>query len=462
MTIIKSISGIRGTIGGKPEENLTPIDAVKYAASYGTFLKKKYPDKVIKVVIGRDARISGKMIQNLVQNTLIGMGINCIDLGLSTTPTVEIAVTKEKALGGIVLTASHNPRNWNALKFLNKDGEFLSASDGDEILLITEKNDFDFSKIDNLGDIKLNSSYMDYHVKEVLNLMYTNIKAIQKSNFTVVIDCVNSTGGIILPKLLEKLGVNYIPLYCEPTGEFSHNPEPLEENLTDLSRAVISNKADLGIVVDPDVDRLAFIDENGKMFGEEYTLVACADYILSKNPGNTVSNLSSTLALSEVTKKQGGEYFASAVGEVHVVELMKKTNAIIGGEGNGGIILPELHYGRDAIVGIALFLSLLAEKKVSVSRLKKTYPQYYSSKNKITLNPNINLDKLLLKISEKYKNDNPITIDGVKINFTNSWVHMRKSNTEPIIRIYTEAPLKDDAKKLADKFILELKNLLGS
>ena len=462
MTIIKSISGIRGTIGGKPEENLTPIDAVKYAASYGTFLKKKYPDKVIKVVIGRDARISGKMIQNLVQNTLIGMGINCIDLGLSTTPTVEIAVTKEKALGGIVLTASHNPKNWNALKLLNKDGEFLSASDGDEILLIAEKNTFDFSEVDNLGDIKLNSSYIDYHVKEVLNLMYTNTKAIQKSNFTVVIDCVNSTGGIIIPKLLEKLGVNYIPIYCEPTGEFPHNPEPLEENLTDLSKAVISNKADLGIVVDPDVDRLAFIDENGKMFGEEYTLVACADYILSKNPGNTVSNLSSTLALSKVTNAHGGEYFASAVGEVNVVELMKKKNAVIGGEGNGGVILPELHYGRDAIVGIALFLSLLAEKNISVSSLKDSYPEYHLSKNKITLEGNMDIDGVLSKIIKKYEKNNPITIDGVKIDFENSWVHLRKSNTEPIIRIYTEAPLKDDAEKLAEKFILELKNLFGS
>jgi len=462
MTIIKSISGIRGTIGGKPEENLTPIDAVKYAASYGTFLKKKYPDKVIKVVIGRDARISGKMIQNLVQNTLIGMGINCIDLGLSTTPTVEIAVTKEKALGGIVLTASHNPKNWNALKLLNKDGEFLSASDGDEILLIAEKNTFDFSEVDNLGDIKLNSSYIDYHVKEVLNLMYTNIKAIQKSNFTVVLDGVNSTGGIIIPKLLEKLGVNYIPLYCEPNGEFPHNPEPLEENLTDLSKAVISNKADLGIVVDPDVDRLAFIDENGKMFGEEYTLVACADYILSKNPGNTVSNLSSTLALSKVTNAHGGEYFASAVGEVNVVELMKKKNAVIGGEGNGGVILPELHYGRDAIVGIALFLSLLAEKNISVSSLKDSYPEYHLSKNKITLEGNMDIDGVLSKIIKKYEKNNPITIDGVKIDFENSWVHLRKSNTEPIIRIYTEAPLKDDAEKLAEKFILELKNLFGS
>ena len=324
MTIIKSISGIRGTIGGHPGENLTPIDTVKYAASYGTFLKKKYPNKIIKVVIGRDARISGNMIQNLVQNTLIGMGINCIDLGLSTTPTIEIAVTKENALGGIIITASHNPKNWNALKLLNNQGEFLSASDGDKILLIAKKNDFNFSEVNNLGSINLNSSYIDYHINEVLNLKYTNTEAIKKSNFTIVLDGVNSTGGIIIPKLLEKLGVKCIPIFCEPTGEFPHNPEPLEEHLTELSKSVISNKASLGIVVDPDVDRLAFIDENGEMFGEEYTLVACADYILSKKIGNTVSNLSSTLALSEVTEKYGGKYFASAVGEVNVVELMKK------------------------------------------------------------------------------------------------------------------------------------------
>ena len=460
MTIIKSISGIRGTIGGHPGENLTPIDTVKYAASYGTFLKKKYPNKIIKVVIGRDARISGNMIQNLVQNTLIGMGINCIDLGLSTTPTIEIAVTKENALGGIIITASHNPKNWNALKLLNNHGEFLSASDGDKILLIAKKNDFNFSEVNNLGSINLNSSYIDYHINEVLNLKYTNTEAIKKSNFTIVLDGVNSTGGIIIPKLLEKLGVKCIPIFCEPTGEFPHNPEPLEEYLTELSKSVISNKASLGIVVDPDVDRLAFIDENGEMFGEEYTLVACADYILSKKIGNTVSNLSSTLALSEVTEKYGGKYFASAVGEVNVVELMKKNNAIIGGEGNGGVILPELHYGRDAILGIALFLSLLAEKKISVSMLKKTYPQYFSSKNKITLKPDMDVDNILLKITKKYNNENPIIIDGVKINFDDSWVHLRKSNTEPIIRIYTEAKTKEKANRLAQNFIKELKQLI--
>lgn len=460
MTIIKSISGIRGTIGGKPDENLTPIDAVKYAASFGTFLKKQSPNSVIKVVIGRDARISGNMIQNLVQSTLIGMGINCIDLGLSTTPTVEIAVKKELAQGGIVLTASHNPLNWNALKLLNKDGEFLNDSDGKKILSIAKKNDFIFSKVEELGSVKSDSSYFDYHIQKVLDLQYTNNKAIKDSNFSVVVDGVNSTGGIIIPLILEKLNVKYTLLYCDPNGQFPHNPEPLEENLKELSKAVISNKADMGIAVDPDVDRLAFIDENGEMFGEEYTLVACADYILSKKEGNSVSNLSSTLALSKITEKYGGEYFASAVGEVNVVRLMKLKNAIIGGEGNGGVILPELHYGRDAIVGIALFLSLLAEKKISVSELKKTYPQYYFSKNKMTIDAKIDVDKLLCQISKKYSDLNPLTIDGVKINFENSWVHLRKSNTEPIIRIYSEAVSKNIANKLSEKFIEELKSLI--
>ena len=460
MTIIKSISGIRGTIGGKPDENLTPIDAVKYAASFGTFLKKQSPNSVIKVVIGRDARISGNMIQNLVQSTLIGMGINCIDLGLSTTPTVEIAVKKELAQGGIVLTASHNPLNWNALKLLNKDGEFLNDIDGKKILSIAKKNDFIFSKVEELGSVKSDSSYFDYHIQKVLDLQYTNNKAIKDSNFSVVVDGVNSTGGIIIPLILEKLNVKYTLLYCDPNGQFPHNPEPLEENLKELSKAVISNKADMGIAVDPDVDRLAFIDENGEMFGEEYTLVACADYILSKKEGNSVSNLSSTLALSKITEKYGGEYFASAVGEVNVVRLMKLKNAIIGGEGNGGVILPELHYGRDAIVGIALFLSLLAEKKISVSELKKTYPQYYFSKNKMTIDAKIDVDKLLCQISKKYSDLNPLTIDGVKINFENSWVHLRKSNTEPIIRIYSEAVSKNIANKLSEKFIEELKSLI--
>tara|TARA_B100000965_G_scaffold319943_1_gene280900 strand:- start:89 stop:1471 length:1383 start_codon:yes stop_codon:yes gene_type:complete len=460
MTIIKSISGIRGTIGGKQNENLTPIDAVKYAASFGVYLKNKYPDKKIKIVIGRDARISGKMIQGLVQNTLIALGIDCLDIGLSSTPTVELAVQNENAFGGIIITASHNPKNWNALKLLNNRGEFISSYDGDKILSIADSNNFNFSTIDDLGSIKLNSSYINYHIEKVLNLHYTNIDEIKKSNFKVVFDGVSSSGGIIIPELLNKLGVNCIPIYCDPTGEFPHNPEPLAENLTDLSRAVISNNADLGIAVDPDVDRLAFVDENGKMFGEEYTLVACADYILSKKTGNTVSNLSSSLALSKITQKYSGKYFFSAVGEVNVVDLMKKTNAIIGGEGNGGVILPELHYGRDAIVGVALFLSLLAERKLKVSELKNSYPQYYSIKDKISLKPNMNIDNMLSKIESKYKDQNPITIDGIKINFDNSWVHLRKSNTEPIIRIYSEATSLKKANDISKKFIGELEKLI--
>ena len=460
MTIIKSISGIRGTIGGKQNENLTPIDAVKYAASFGVYLKNKYPDKKIKIVIGRDARISGKMIQGLVQNTLIALGIDCLDIGLSTTPTVELAVQNENAFGGIVITASHNPKNWNALKLLNNRGEFINSYDGDKILSLADSNNFNFSSIDDLGSIKLNSSYINYHIEKVLNLNYTNINEIKKSNFKVVFDGVNSSGGIIIPELLNKLGVDCIPIYCDPTGEFPHNPEPLAENLTDLSRAVISNNADLGIAVDPDVDRLAFVDENGKMFGEEYTLVACADYILSKKTGNTVSNLSSSLALSKITQKYSGKYFFSAVGEVNVVDLMKKTNAIIGGEGNGGVILPELHYGRDAIVGVALFLSLLAERKLKVSELKNSYPQYYSIKDKISLKSNMDIDNMLSEIETKYKDQNPITIDGIKINFDNSWIHLRKSNTEPIIRIYSEATSLKKANDIAKKFIGELKKLI--
>ena len=460
MTIIKSISGIRGTIGGKQNENLTPIDAVKYAASFGVYLKNKYPDKKIKIVIGRDARISGKMIQGLVQNTLIALGIDCLDIGLSTTPTVELAVQNENAFGGIVITASHNPKNWNALKLLNNRGEFINSYDGDKVLSLADSNNFNFSSIDDLGSIKLNSSYINYHIEKVLNLNYTNINEIKKSNFKVVFDGVNSSGGIIIPELLNKLGVDCIPIYCDPTGEFPHNPEPLAENLTDLSRAVISNNADLGIAVDPDVDRLAFVDENGKMFGEEYTLVACADYILSKKTGNTVSNLSSSLALSKITQKYSGKYFFSAVGEVNVVDLMKKTNAIIGGEGNGGVILPELHYGRDAIVGVALFLSLLAERKLKVSELKNSYPQYYSIKDKISLKSNMDIDNMLSEIETKYKDQNPITIDGIKINFDNSWIHLRKSNTEPIIRIYSEATSLKKANDIAKKFIGELKKLI--
>ncbi|KJD34862.1 phosphoglucosamine mutase [Tamlana sedimentorum] len=456
MTLIKSISGIRGTIGGQVGDNLTPIDAVKFASAYGVWVKAQRNKTNYKVVVGRDARISGKMIQNLVMNTLIGLGIDVVDVGLSTTPTVEVAVPMEHADGGIILTASHNPKQWNALKLLNSKGEFVDAKAGAEILEIAESNTIDFADVDSLGEITKNKAYIDLHIIEVLDLDLVNVKAIEDANFTVVFDGVNSTGGIAIPLLLERLGVNVIKLYCEPNGHFPHNPEPLKEHLTDLSEAVKKHNADFGIVVDPDVDRLAFMDENGEMFGEEYTLVACADYVLSKTPGNTVSNMSSTRALRDVTEKHGGTYEASAVGEVNVVNLMKKNNVVIGGEGNGGIIYPPAHYGRDALVGVALFLSLLADKKMSVSELKKTYPSYFMSKKKIELTPELDVDAILKEIEARYQNEQLTTIDGVKIDFPENWVHLRKSNTEPIIRIYTEATSQDVADNLADKFIEEL------
>lgn len=459
MTLIKSISGIRGTIGGKPEDNLTPIDAVKFAAAYGTWLKTNLKKENIRVVVGRDARISGEMIQNLVAYTLVGLGIEVIDTGLSTTPTVEVAVPMEKADGGIILTASHNPKQWNALKLLNNKGEFLSGKDGEEILKIAEKNDFVFSSVDDLGKIIKNDTYIDKHIDAVLNLKVLDIEAIKKKKFKVVVDAVNSTGGIAIPKLLKKLGVEVVELYCEPTGHFPHNPEPLKEHLGDISAKVITEKADFGIVVDPDVDRLALVCEDGEMFGEEYTLVACADYILGKTPGNTASNLSSSRALRDVTEKHGGKYFASAVGEVNVVEMMKKHNVVIGGEGNGGVIYPELHYGRDALVGVAVFLSLLATKDYSVKQLRESYPAYFMSKNKIELTPDVNVDNILKKMAEKYSNENVNTIDGVKIDFAESWAHLRKSNTEPIIRIYTEAKTQKDADDLALKIIDDIKNI---
>lgn len=457
MTLIKSISGIRGTIGGKPEDNLTPIDAVKFAAAYGTWLKQQRDKENYRVVVGRDARISGAMIQNLVTNTLIGMGINVIDLGLSTTPTVEIAVPMEHADGGIILTASHNPKQWNALKLLNNKGEFLNGIEGKKILEIAEASNMTFAEVDDLGKITKNDAYIDLHIDEVLDLEYVNKNAIEAANFKVVVDGVNSTGGIAIPLLLERLGVEAVKLYCDPTGHFPHNPEPLKEHLGDLAKAVIDNRADFGIVVDPDVDRLAFMDEKGEMFGEEYTLVACADYVLSKNPGNTVSNMSSTRALRDVTEKHGGTYEASAVGEVNVVDLMKKNNAVIGGEGNGGIIYPASHYGRDALVGVALFLSLLAEKKMDVSALRASYPNYFMSKKKIQLTPELDVDGILKTMTTNYSHENLTTIDGVKIDFANSWVHLRKSNTEPIIRIYTEAQSQLEADALADRFITEIK-----
>ena len=461
MTLIKSISGIRGTIGGKVWDNLTPVDAVKFASAYGTWLKEYSGKEKITVVVGRDARISGPMIHNLVVNTLIGLGINVIDLGLSTTPTVEVAVPLEKADGGIILTASHNPKQWNALKLLNEKGEFLNGEEGLKILEIAEAEAFDFSDVDDLGEIMINDAYMDIHIDEVLNLPLVDVDAVKAAKFKVVVDGVNSSGGIIIPRLLKLMGVEVVELYCEPNGHFPHNPEPLKEHLTAISELVVKEKADLGIVVDPDVDRLAFICEDGEMFGEEYTLVACADYVLSKTPGNTVSNMSSSRALRDVTNLHKGTYEASAVGEVNVVELMKKNNAVIGGEGNGGIIYPELHYGRDSLVGVALFLTHLANKKMTVSALRASYPQYYMSKNKIELTPQIDVDAILVAMTEKYKNEDITTIDGVKIDFAENWVHLRKSNTEPIIRIYTEAASQEKADVLALRIIDEIQAIVG-
>ena len=468
MTLIKSISGIRGTIGGKVGDNLTPVDAVKFASAYGTFLKNSQPatrNTKLKVVIGRDARISGPMIHNLVMNTLLGLGIDVIDLGLSTTPTVEIAVPMENADGGIIVTASHNPKQWNALKLLNAKGEFLSAKEGELILEIAESESFDFAQVDDLGEITVNDSYMDIHIDEVLNLPLVDADLVKTKNFKVVVDGVNSSGGIIIPKLLELMGVECVKLYCEPNGHFPHNPEPLKEHLGAICKLVVEEKADFGIVVDPDVDRLAFISNDGEMFGEEYTLVACADYILSKTPGNTVSNMSSSRALRDITNKHNGNYEASAVGEVNVVALMKETNAIIGGEGNGGIIYPESHYGRDSLVGVALFLTYLANQDKTVAQIRANYPQYYMSKNKIELTPQIDVDAILVAMTEKYKNDSSTsslnTIDGVKIDFAENWVHLRKSNTEPIIRIYTEAQTQLLADDLAKKIINEIKVIAG-
>ncbi|WP_264559030.1 phosphoglucosamine mutase [Flavobacterium sp. N2270] len=461
MTLIKSISGIRGTIGGKVGDNLTPVDAVKFASAYGTFLKQNSNKEKLTVVIGRDARISGPMIHNLVQNTLVGLGINVIDLGLSTTPTVEIAVPLEKADGGIILTASHNPKQWNALKLLNAKGEFLNGDDGAKILEIAEAEAFDFSDVDSLGEVTENNAYMDIHIDEVLNLPLVDADTVAKRKFKVVVDGVNSSGGIIIPKLLEQMGVEVVELYCTPNGHFPHNPEPLKEHLGDICKLVVEEKADFGIVVDPDVDRLAFISNDGEMFGEEYTLVACADYVLSKTPGNTVSNMSSSRALRDITEKHGGKYQASAVGEVNVVTLMKETNAIIGGEGNGGIIYPESHYGRDSLVGVALFLTHLASLDITVAQLRASYPQYFMSKNKIELTPQIDVDAILKVMTEKYGNEDITTIDGVKIDFPTEWVHLRKSNTEPIIRIYTEAPTQQEADVLAERFVSEIKAIAG-
>ena len=461
MTLIKSISGIRGTIGGDVGENLTPIDIVESISAYGTWLKSDFPNKKIKVVIGRDARISGEMVENICIGTLQALGIDVVNIGLSTTPTVEIAVTKENADGGIILTASHNPKQWNALKLLNNKGEFISAKDGEDLLSFISSKGFSFSQVDNLGTVTFKDHYIDEHIKEIINLKYVDVIAIKKAKISVVIDAVNSSGGIVIPKLLEALNCNVISkLYCEPNGEFPHNPEPLPEHLKDLSNKVIEESADIGIVVDPDVDRLAFVCENGDVFGEEYTLVAVADHITSQNAGNSVSNLSSTKALGDVIRKNGGMHYSSAVGEVNVVEMMKDKNAIIGGEGNGGVILPDLHYGRDALVGIALFLTYYANKDLKMSELKKTFPQYTISKNKLALNSSVDIDSLLQKISKKYSAVNQNKIDGLKLEFNNEWVHMRKSNTEPIIRIYAESENEKSAHELGERFVEELKSLI--
>ncbi len=460
MSLIKSISGIRGTIGGKVGENLTPLDAVKFASAFGTWLQKNNNKKNLTLVIGRDARISGQMVSALVTATLQGLGIKVIDLGLSTTPTVEIMVPELNADGGIILTASHNPKQWNALKLLNEKGEFINAENGADVLALAESEDFNFAEVDDLGSYEIRNDGFDIHIQQILNLPMVDAEAIRSKKFKVVLDAVNSTGGISLPPLLEKLGCEVVQLYCEPTGHFPHNPEPLKEHLTDICELVKKENADLGIVVDPDVDRLAIIDETGEMFGEEYTLVAVADYLLKHKNGVAISNLSSSRALRDVAHKHNSEYFASAVGEVNVVNLMKEKNAVIGGEGNGGIIYPDLHYGRDSLVGIALFLTHLANENKTVSELRKTYPAYFMGKKKIELTPEIDVDAVLEKIEEIYKNEEISTIDGVKIDFPENWVHLRKSNTEPIIRIYTEAKSQEEADQLADEMIAKIKSLL--
>ncbi len=460
MALIKSISGIRGTIGGLAGNGLTPPDIIKFTAAYGQWVIANTGKK--KIVVGRDARISGEMVRNLVVGTLQSIGIDVVDLGLSTTPTVELAVPDENAGGGIILTASHNPKQWNALKLLNEKGEFISDSDGQWVLAQAEKTDLDYSQVDDLGSVVYDDSYLQKHIDKVLALPLVDVDAIRKANFKVVIDCVNSSGGIFIPALLKALGVNSIhELYCEPNGEFPHNPEPLPENLVDLSSEVLAHKADLGIAVDPDVDRLCFVCEDGSMFGEEYTLVAVADYVLSHTPGNTVSNLSSTRALRDVTEAASCTYTAAAVGEVNVVNAMKESNAIIGGEGNGGVIYPESHYGRDALVGIALFLTHLAKKGQKVSVLRASYPAYFISKNKITLTPEMDIDALLLEVEKRYQNQPHSTIDGLKIEFDKQWVHLRRSNTEPIIRIYSEASSEILADNLAQKIISDIKEILG-
>lgn len=456
MTLIKSISGIRGTIGGKSGENLTPLDIVKFTAAFVYFHQKRHHKKNIKLVIGRDARISGKMVENLVVSAAVSMGADVINIGLSTTPTVEMAVIETHSDGGIILTASHNPKQWNALKLLNEKGEFLSDKEGKDVLKYADHQDFTFASVDNLGRLTENNTFIARHIDAVLQLKQVDKDLIAKANFKIVVDAVNSTGGIAIPQLLEALGVKQIiQLNCEPTGNFAHNPEPIPENLTGISQTVVQEKADLGIVVDPDVDRLAFVMENGQMFGEEYTLVAVADYILQHTKGNTVSNLSSTRALRDITEKAGGKYHAAAVGEVNVVAKMKETDAVIGGEGNGGVIYPELHYGRDALVGTALFLTYLAQRKMKISELRATYPDYFISKNKIALKPDTKVEQLFAKVQAAYAKFPILTIDGLKIDFPDGWVQLRTSNTEPIMRIYAESTSMEKAEAYA-KDIMKL------
>ena len=460
MTLIKSISGIRGTIGGPVGDGLNPLDIVRFTAAYATQIKATKKTTANKIVVGRDARISGEMVNQLVIGTLLGMGFDVVNIGLATTPTTELAVTMEKAAGGIILTASHNPKQWNALKLLNENGEFLNAIEGEKVLEIAAEENFIFSGVDELGKLSVDLSYTQKHIESVLALELVDIQAIKEANFSVAIDCVNSVGGIVLPALLEALGVKKVEkLFCEPNGQFPHNPEPLPEHLTEISDLLKQGRADVGFVVDPDVDRLAIICEDGSMFGEEYTLVSIADYVLQHTPGNTVSNLSSTRALRDVTNKYGCDYTAAAVGEVNVVTAMKATNAVIGGEGNGGVIYPASHYGRDSLVGIALFLSLMAKEKKKVSEIRKTYPEYYISKNKIQLTPDIDVDAILAVVKESYKQFEVNDIDGVKIDFPTGWVHLRKSNTEPIIRIYSESGTPEQADAFAQAMIVEIKRI---
>jgi len=459
MTLIKSISGIRGTIGGKPGDTLNPLDIVKFTSAYATFIRRSGKSKSNTIVVGRDGRISGDMVRNIVCGTLMGIGYDVVNIGMATTPTTELAVAMEQAAGGIIITASHNPRQWNALKLLNEKGEFLTAADGEEVLAIAEREDFEYASVDNLGKYTEDNSFNQRHIDSVLNLKLVDREAIKNAHFKVLVDAVNSVGGIIMPQFLDALGVEYKVLNGEPTGDFAHNPEPLAKNLGEIMGEMAKGGYDLGIVVDPDVDRLVFISENGEMFGEEYTLVSVADYVLSKTPGNTVSNLSSTRALRDVTERHGGKYTAAAVGEVNVTTQMKNVNAVIGGEGNGGVIYPESHYGRDALVGVALFLSHLAHKGCTASELKASYPEYFMAKNRIDLTPTADIDAILAKVKEVYSNEEIIDIDGVKINFANSWVHLRKSNTEPIIRVYSEASTLKEAEELGEKLIAVVQNM---